>query len=179
MPMSHKAYAFDWVAFQRDELPGLLTGALETSDRSGLAAYVELNRECLKDPYEGGPLGEDWEGQLENRDAHEYGDYALTRFYDPAADCGLGYCWNEIDDAVPQEGRLALLGSPLGPWHNRFDPGRYGSYFQTPQQVAGSLACVHGLDLRWLDEHDQNFLRRFVGLLEDCVAAGQGLYVTF
>ena len=179
MPMSHKAYAFDWRAFERDELPGLLSRALETGDTAGLVAYVERNRQALKDPYEGDPLAEDWQGQLGNRDVHEYGDYALTRFYDPNADCGLAYCWNEIDDALPEEDREVLLGSPFGPSHNRFDPGRYGSYFQTPQQVAGSLARVRGFDLPWLDEHDRGFVRRFVRLLEECVAAGQGLYATF
>jgi hypothetical protein len=179
MPMHHKAYAFDWRAFQRDDLPGLLLRALETGDPSGLAAYVERHRELLKDPDEGDPLGEGWKEWLGNRDVHEYGDYALTRFYDPNADGGLGYCWNEIDDALPGHGQLALLGSPFGPRHHRFDPGRYGSYFQTLRQVAESLTCVRGFDLTWLDEHDRGFLGRFIQLLEECVASGQGLYVTF
>lgn len=179
MPMSHKAFAFDWQAFQPDELPGLLTSALETGDPSRVLAYVERNRAVLKDPYEGDPLGEGWKDQLGNRDVHEYGDYALTRFYDPAADHGLGYCWNEIDDTLPDEDRKVLLGSPLGPGHNRFDPGRYGSYFQTPGQVVESLARVREFDLSWLDEYDRGFVRRFVGLLEECVAGGLGLYITF
>ena len=179
MPMSHKAYAFNWRAFERDELPGLLSGALETGDTAGLLAYVERNRQALKDPYQGEPLAESWKDLLENQDIHEYGDFALTRFYDLKADNGLGYCWNEIDDTLPEEDRGVLLGSPFGPRHNRFDPGRYGSYFQTPRQVAESLARVRGFDLPWLDDQDRGFLRRFVGLLEESVVAGQGLYVTF
>jgi hypothetical protein len=177
--MSHKAYAFDWRAFERDELPGLLTGALETNDSSALLAYIERNRAALKDPYEGDPLPRDWKDQLGNRDVHECGDFALTRFYDPAADDGLGHCWSEIDDAVSEEARRALLGSPFGPTHNRFDPGRYGSYFQTPEQVPNLLALVRGLDLSWLDENDRGFVEGFEGLLEECVAGGLGLYVTF
>src|SRR5262249_43022633 len=94
MPMSHKAYAFNWRAFERDELPGLLSGALETGDTAGLLAYVERNRQALKDPYQGEPLAESWKDLLENQDIHEYGDFALTRFYDLKADNGLGYCWN-------------------------------------------------------------------------------------
>src|SRR5262245_45707858 len=179
MPMCHKAYAFDWRAFQRDELPRLLHSALETGDSLELLAYVERNRGVLKDPCEGDPLGEDWKDRLGNRDVHEYGDYSLTRFYDPAADHGLGYCWNEIDDALPKADRGILLGSPFGPGHNRFDPGRYGSYFQTPEQVAGTLARFVGLGLSWLEEHDRAFVRGFEGLLEKCVAGGLGLYVTF
>src|SRR3954453_8782269 len=157
MPMCHKAYAFDWAAFERDELPGLLSRALETGDTSGLLAYVERNRGLLKDPYEGDPLGEDWEDTLENRDVHEYGDYALTRFYAPAADRGLGPCWADIDDALPREDREVLLGSPFGPEHNRFDPGRYGSYFQTPVRAAGSLARVRGLGRLRLEGRDRPF----------------------
>src|SRR5262245_51807623 len=131
MPMCHKAYAFDWLGFQQDELPGVLSSALETSDTSGLLAYVERNRESLTDPYEGEPLEEGWQDKLGNRDVHEFGDYALTRFYDPNADCGLAYCWNRLDEALFWEvDREALLGSPFGPRHNRFNPGRYGSYFQ-------------------------------------------------
>ena len=179
MPMSHKAYAFNWRVFERDELPGLLSRALETRDTAGLLAYVERNRQALKDPYEGNALAENWQDLLENQDVHEYGDFALTRFYDPNADSGLGYCWNELDDALPEEDREVLLGSPFGPRHNRFDPGRYGSYFQTPRQVAGTLARFRGLDLSWLEEHDQVFARGFEGLLEECVAGGLGLYVTF
>src|SRR5262249_35436836 len=137
MPMSHKAFAFDWLAFERDELPELLTRALGTGETAGLFAYIERNRGILKDPYEGDPLSEDWKDLLENHDVHEYADFALTRFYDPAAEHGLSYCWNEIDDALPKEYRGILLGNPFGPRDNRFDPGRYGSYFQTPEQVAG------------------------------------------
>lgn len=133
----------------------------------------------LKDPYEGDPFDEDWHGMLENRDVHEHGDFALTRFYDPDEDCGLAYCWNDIDDALPEVDRGILLGTPFGPEHNRYDPGRYGSYFQTPERVAESLASVRRLDLSWLDEHDRGFVRRFVGLFEECVAGGLGLYVTF
>ena len=110
---------------------------------------------------------------------HDYGDFALTRFYDPAADRGLGYCWNVIDATLPEDGRRALLGSPLGPEHNRFDPGRYGSYFQTPQQVAESLMLFGMFDLPRLDRHDEVFAEQFEGLLEECIASGLGLYLTF
>src|SRR5262249_61728619 len=39
MPMSHKAFPFDWPASQPDELPGLLTRTLETGDPSRGLAY--------------------------------------------------------------------------------------------------------------------------------------------
>ena len=101
--------------------------ALAANDSAELEEFIDRYRAELKDPYEGKPLPEDWRETLGNRDVQEYGDFALTRFYDPNADCGLGCCWNEIDDALPEEDREVLLGLPFGPRHNRFDPGRYGS----------------------------------------------------
>jgi hypothetical protein len=179
MAMLHKAYAFDWLAFQRDDLPTLLQQALATGDPAELVNYIRRHRALLKDPYEGDPLGEDWQDHLGNRDVHEFGDFALTRFYDPAAERGLDYYWNPIDDALPEQDRQVLLGVPFGPRHNYFDPGRYGSYFQRPEQVAASVARVRQFDLPWLDEHERGYLERFVALLEECIAGGLGLYVTF
>jgi hypothetical protein len=73
---------------------------LETGDPSGWVAYIEQNQDTLKDPCGGGPLDPAWQELLENCDVHEHGDFALTRFHDPAADCGLSYCWNQIDDTL-------------------------------------------------------------------------------
>jgi hypothetical protein len=179
MSMSHKAYAFDWDSFCRDELCRLLPAALEAQDQAGLIRYIERHRELLKDPYEGEALGEDWNDLLENRDVHEYGDFALTRFYDPAVDYGIGDPWSRIGDLLPEEGRAALLGSPIGSPGRWFDPGRYGSYFQPPGRVAISFAYLRGFALPQLDEFERDMLARFVGLLGECVEARSGLYTTF
>jgi hypothetical protein len=179
MSMSHKAYAFDWLAFEGNELHGILLAAFSSGDPAGLIRYIEAYRGDLKDPYEGDSLDEDWRDMLEKRDVHEYADFALTRFYDPAEDCGLGDQWRAIDDRLPEADQVALLGTPFGPPGAYFDPGRLGSYFQTPKQVAQSLACLRRLKLPDLEEYQRESLERFADLLAECKEAGRGLYITF
>ncbi|HEY4375308.1 MAG TPA: hypothetical protein VGN52_25515 [Burkholderiales bacterium] len=170
--MEHKAYLFDWTAFERDALHGLLQSALATGDTEGLAGYIGDHLEDLKNPYDAGPLDEYWEELLEAKDAHEYGDFALTRFYDPAEDGGIGAEWMQVDGllAAPDD-KAALLGTAFGKGETCFDPGRMGSYFQTPAQVADSLRRVRQMGRPELEE--------FAGLLAAAAAAGSGIYVTF
>jgi hypothetical protein len=170
MAMEHKAYAFEWTRFEFDLHP-LLVQALFDDDPAALEVYIDRHRSELTDPYEGEPLAADWRDTLENRDVHEYGDYALTRFYDPADWSGVGYEWARLDDELPEKAADALLGFSVGPPERLFDPGRYGSYFQTPAQVRKSLAVFKPLGVPELGE--------FVGLLERCAAEGRGVYVTF
>jgi hypothetical protein len=177
--MSHKAYAFDWPAFEGDELHSLLLAALTTGEPAGLIRYIEAHPDDLKDPYEGDPLGEDWRDMLENWDVHEYGDFALTRFYDPAEDSGIWDQWRAIDRRLGEADRAALLGTPFGPPGAYFDPGRQGSYFQTPEQVGRSLARVRRFELPELEDYQRTSLERFEELLAECKEARSGLYVTF
>jgi hypothetical protein len=170
MAMSHKAYAFNWRGFELDLHP-LLESALATDDVAELEAFIDDHRESLTDPYEGEPLLEDWKSALENRDVHEYGDYALTRFYDPADDCGIAEKWAEVSERLPEAAANALLGFSVGPSGRLFDPGRYGSYFQTPAQVRKSLGLLKPIGVPEL--------ARFVKLLERCAAEARGVYVTF
>jgi hypothetical protein len=174
--MSHKAYAFDWSAFERDELHSILLDALSSGDTNGLMRYMEANQHHLKDLYEGGPLS-NWKNVLENFDVQEFGEFALTRFYDPEGDRGLGNDWFHIDEHLSEADRATLLGTPLGPSNAYFDPGRLGSYFQTPQEVVGSLARVQRIVL--LDDDLRESLAGFEDLLAECAEAGSGLYVTF
>jgi hypothetical protein len=170
MPMEHKAYAFDWSAFEFDLHP-LLDDALTANATAELEAFIDQHRAKLTDPYEGEPLQTDWRDTLGNRDVHEYGDYALTRFYDPADSWGIGYAWARLSGKLPEPAARALLGFPIGPAENLFDPGRYGSYFQTPRQVRESLTA--------LQPHGCPALVRYLELLERCVAERRGVYVTF
>jgi hypothetical protein len=170
--LSHKAFAFDWSAFEFDLHP-LLEAALESNDPTELEAFIDEHRKALTDPYEGNPLPKNWRAMLENRDVHEYGDYALTRFYDPSDDCGLVEFWAEVSERLPGRAADALLGFPIGPRGRLFDPGRLGSYFQTPTQVKKSLATLRPRTNK-LEE-----LRPFVELLEQCAAEGLGVFVTF
>jgi hypothetical protein len=177
--MSHKAYAFDWSAFVRDELHNILLDALSSGDERGLIRYIEANRDYIKDPYRGGPLSDDWKDRLGNYDVHEFGDFALTRFYDPMEDYGVEYDWLDLVEHLPEADLTALLGTPFGSPRAYFDPGRQGSYFQTPQEVVRSLARVQRIDLSNIDEDQRESWPQFKKLLEECAQAGIGLYVTF
>jgi len=173
MSMWHKAYIFDWQAFERDPLYGLLLTALKTDDPADIARYIDIHRGEIKDPYEGESLGLDWQNMLENRDVNEYGDFALTRFYDPAKDRGIAGSWLGIDARLKGADRMALLGFVLGEPARAFDPGRQGSYFQTPDQVLDSLQRVERLSFQMGE------LQSFKQLLLDCTKHSRGLYVTF
>jgi hypothetical protein len=145
--MSHKAYAFDWSAFARDELHNILLDALSSGDTNGLIRYIEANQDHIKDYYEGGPLSDNWRNVLANFDVQEFGDFALTRFYDPQKDSGLGIEWRGIDEHLSETDQAVLLGTPFGSSSAYFDPGRQGSYFQTPREVVRSLARVQRIEL--------------------------------
>jgi hypothetical protein len=170
MPMEHKAFAFDWPRFERDLYP-LLVEALAADDPAGLEAYIDRHRAELTDPDEGEPMSADWRDGMENGDVHEFGDYALTRFYDPADCWGVGYAWARLSDELPGPVKSALLGSSVGPPERLFDPGRYGSYFQTPDHVRESLAALR--------RHARPELTRYLYLLEQCAGKRRGVYVTF
>lgn len=134
--------------------------------------YIEAHREQIKDPNEGYPIPSNWQTTLLNGDVQELADFALTRFYDPAADGGLGETWLIAEGAIPEQDRSALLGTPIGHPDHEFDPGRQGSYFQTPEQVTESLRrlerCGHEIELE-----------SYIQLLQRCSDQGLGVYVTF
>jgi hypothetical protein len=166
--MYHKAFAFDWTSFQRHLAP-ILHDALSSDSIAGLAAFIEHHWQSLTDPYEGQPLPEDWSALMENRDVHVYGDFALTLYYSPTVDFGVGDSWLALSDD-PSVAK-ALLGQPFGPADNVFDPGRMGSYFQTLDAVSSSLGI--------LSADDRPELSDFIDLLERCGVEGMGVYVTF
>jgi hypothetical protein len=168
--MHHKAYTFDWTRFQC-ELQTLLVRALTVDGAPELEAFIDQHRELLTDPYEGEPLPENWRASLGNRDVHAYGDIALTLYYDPADDRGIGGEWIELSNKLSAPAAKALLGFPIGSPAQLFDPGRYGSYFQTPELVGGSLEVLRPLNL--------TELQSFVELFQRCQASGLGVYVTF
>ena len=171
MSMEHKAYEFDWRAFDVDLRDGLID-ALESNNTAGLTSYIDDNIHQLADPYEGTPLETEWRSQLENPDdIHELGDYALTRFYDPTAESGVGDAWLDLDESLPEQCRNAMLGKTVGPKNNPFDPGRMGSYFQSPDGVIQSLDDLSAVDDARLAD--------YLSLLGICRSKNRGVYVTF
>jgi hypothetical protein len=168
--ISHKSFEIRWEAFATELLPVLLR-ALSTGATDELGVFVDENLDDCCDPNEGYPLSVEWRDDLLNGDVHDFADYALTKFYDPAQDFGIGEARYDIERGLAPKARAALLGSPIGPQGNLFDPGRQGSYFQDPSAAASSLKTLAG--------HRGSSLDPFILLLETAVASGNGVYVTF
>src|SRR5438876_8658380 len=113
MPVSHKAYAINWLVFET--IRPKLERALIEGDPSDLFVLIDEDISSFRDPYEGEPLSSDWRRNLGRGDVDEVADFVLTTCYDPRADFGLGADWMRIDDLLPPTHRSALLGWPLGP----------------------------------------------------------------
>jgi hypothetical protein len=177
--MEHKAYVFDWWSFV-NTLGSDLYESLRSGDLRDLITFIEDKLDLLKDPYEGERLDMSWRDMLQAKDAHEYGDFALTSFYDPTRNIGLGYEWQTIQELVDHHisnASLIVLGTPFGPESNYFDPGKMGTYFQSPSQACDNLLRVENLVQRTPDLAKP--LKKLVGMLQQPVAVEQGLYVTF
>lgn len=129
MAMEYKAYAFDWSAFEVGLKP-LLVEALGANDTAKLQAFINQHLGNLTDPYEGDPLSADWKDTLENSDVHEYGDYALTRYYDPADNRGIGYEWVRLSEELAPPAAHAMLGFASDQPNTGSIPGAMGHIFR-------------------------------------------------
>lgn len=177
MSFEQKAFPFDYCGFQNEFEPVLLD-ALASGNLARLISFIESNRGVLRDPYEGYPLDEDWRGLMEEEDAHQFGDFALTKFYDPRDDIGLGSSWEQVQSALDKEfgrGVISVLGHAVGPDGALFDPGKMGSYFLSEETAREACRKLRDLQAEARTEAIGNFLE----LLERCVAEGKGSYVTF
>jgi hypothetical protein len=178
MSMEHKAFLFDHDKFQKD-LEVILVEALDSNEVDALRNFIIDNLDNLKDPYEGEPLDLEWEAMIEPKDAHQYGDFALTLYYDPQADIGLGYEW-DIQDSLPDDNAFEsspVLGIPLGKNSNVFDPGKMGSYFQSPNLVQTNLASLNSIYSTKPDQEE--FLQPAIDMLGEAEKEKKGLYITF
>lgn len=173
--MEHKAFIFDYEKFEQELLP-LLREDLATNDCKGVIAFIRLNIESLTDPYEGDPLVEDWEDMIETPDAHQYGDFALTKYYALTDDIGLGSSWQAIQELVANDqGISPILGSVVGTSGDPFDPGKMGSYFQSNEQVKESLEYLQQLAQQKSSEE----MNEAIDLMKQVSQSQKGLYVTF
>jgi len=175
--MEHKAFLFDSDRFERELRPAL-EAALSAGDCAPLVSFIRDNLDALADPYEGERLAPDWESLVEMKDAHTYGDFALTKYYDPAADIGLGAAWEGLQELIangPDVVASPILGATIGPEDSPFDPGRMGAYVQSASQAAANYRRL--LDLA--REVPSDVVADAVSMLEQAVRAAKGLYVTF
>ena len=191
--MDHKAYVFDYNAFM-SELSGMLMDALSTRQTDSLVKFIEGNLDSVTYPYgtmpdqetwrdvvePGDPLDESWQALVETPDAHTYGDFALTKFYDPADDIGLSHDWDEVETMLDSElghAYYMVLGTPFGPRHELFDPGKMGSYFQSPAEVKEHLSQLESLIGK--KKELAPYLGVVIEMFRLAAAQGKGLYVTF
>lgn len=175
--MEHKAFLFDSDRFD-EELRPTIEAALSTGDCGPLVHFICDNLDALTDPYEGEPLAPGWDSLLETKDAHTYGDFALTKYYDPTADIGLGAAWEGLQGLIANDPDIVtspILGAAIGPEDSPFDPGKMGAYFQGPSQVTANYR--HLLDLARGSPSD--VVADGVGMLGGAVRARKGLYITF
>lgn len=170
MSFDHKAFEFDWHGFS-NELAPLLHQVLAQDKAEELCRFIEDNLSHCSNPYDGEPLEAGWQSSLEAADVQAFADFALTRYYEPLRDFGLAGGWQDLAEALDQEQQAALLGEAFGPSTRLFDPGRQGSYFQTPEQV--------NLSLHRLSGSEQEEIAAFRGRLALVAANGKGVYVTF
>lgn len=178
MSMLHHAYLFDHRRFEAELLPAL-SRALDTGGSDELRGWVHLHRAELTDPYEGEPLTDTWEEKVELSDPHQYGDFALTRYYRVRDDRGLGDQWRFVAEVLQHVvgNEAMMLGAPVGPRTNVFNPGKRGSYFQPPAEVSRHLLLLKSAIRKFPSAAEP--LEQLQALLQAAVAARQGLYITF
>lgn len=182
MSMVHKAFLFDYEAFER-ELKGILERSLASGVNEELVRFIHDHRSQLTDPYEERPLPASWEESVSPKDAHQYGYVALTKFYDltgPQSEIGLWYDWEPIYDVLEQESKgleSAILGRAVGPPSNFFDPGKMGTYFQSADLVEHNLARLRALIQKKPELEEE--LSPAIEMLERAASQEKGLYVRF
>ena len=163
MSMEHKAFDFDWDEFEIALLPVFLS-TLASNDSTGLLEFIELNLENITDPYEGDKLGKNWQVEISSYSIQEIADYALTKYYSVTEEFGLGNSWISQTDKLSKKEVDALLGTSF----KCFDPGCYGSYFQSLGQLNESIKILSNIK----DPIVAQYVRDLSGMKK-------GLYVTF
>jgi len=178
MSMSHKAFLFDYGRFEQ-EIEPLLRKGLD-GNPSLLEDYIAANLAQLKDPYEGESLGKDWREQWPVDTPEELADFVLTACYDPGLDIGLGDAWWDADRILNEGDELVagiLLGRTLQVNGKFFNPGKQGTYFQSPDRVDTHLRLVERL-VEAAPEY-QETLQPVIDLFQTAVEHRSGLYITF
>src|SRR5437016_6313326 len=156
MSTQHRAFPVDCAGFIA-ELAPILYRSLETGNVEPLARFIDEHRARLLEPDEWEPLDENWRDQVEPLDAHQLGDLALTAYYDPTSDIGLGTAWEDVFNDLARETDSdtdqLFFGEPFGPPGNEFNPGKLGSFFrswETVHRQRERLAQVMATD-HWSD----------------------------
>ena len=174
MSFDHKAFIFDYIQFE-SELKNILETALETNKITDLEDFIINNISFLRNPDDGEFLFKNWIEMLQYKDSHGYGDIALTKFYNPLEDIGLGCDWIEIESFFPN--KINMLGFPIGKSDNYFDLGKMGSYFQNLDMVIQNKEIINKL-IKDNQNHTE-LLEPVLDILNTAISANKGLYIYF
>ena len=153
----HRAFVFDEAGYRRELAP-----LLDRNDSAGLTRFIAEHQEQLRNP-ETGAL-------LEEGDELNPVAVALTAFYDPRANIGLGSAAQTLRfsliDLYP-EGRVFVQGGLLGVPEG---------YFQSAEYVAGSVEILERLREDYPRKRD--IIEPVLTMLRTAAKAGKGLYIT-
>jgi len=161
--MEHKAFDFFWNSFEEELLPILQT-ALNNENSELLLNFIDLNLKHISDPYEGDLLMDNWRDELNILPIQDIADYALTKYYSVDKPFGLGESWVDIRDNLTKKEVDALLGSAF----DNFDPGCYGSYFQSIDELKINTTLLSKVKNSTIESY-----------VDDLSKVSNGLYVTF
>ena len=159
--MGHHAFIFDWPTFERELLPAISAGL--AGDLEPLRGFARDQRGLLVNPLNGEPITEQ---DLHSEDVDWLGEIAMTRYFDPTADHGLGTSWETLIQALDADQQQLLLGEPISVEGRSFSPG-------TVFQSNGRVRLAH----RQLKELGLAELRGFVRTLRIAGVSQRGLMV--
>jgi hypothetical protein len=130
----HKAFVFDEAAFRRDLAP-----LLDRHDDTALEHFIDDHRGRLRSPRTGAALEQGWRDDTAYDGFGRRAALALTAYYDPTANIGLGSaaskCRFGLIDLYP-EGRVFVGGGALGTPEG---------HYQSASYVAESVAILERL----------------------------------
>lgn len=178
--MEHKAYLFAFTDFE-SELYRPLCHSLVTEEAGPLVQFIDENWRWLKDPSEGEPISKSWRTQFQSSSIDDFGDLALTKYYDPRADFGLNHTWERVDDLLGEvcdDHTAIVLGYPLIAGNVTFDPGKMGSYFRSADHAEKHLDRVRSTSGS-VAISQRPMLSDLIALLQQAVVEKVGIYVTF
>ena len=173
MAMEHKAFGFRWNSFREALLPRFylyLEGRVDE-----VADFARAEAGDLFDPYEGMPLRVEQVNEALVRGEHDFiAEAALTAFYAPSEDVGVGYEYLDVHSRLEALGANyagLLHGSTLSHAGKLFDPGKMGTFFCDLDEAESKSRLVSTIQ-------DANLRRLLEPMAEAGLAAG-GLFITF
>jgi len=187
MSMEHKAFIFSYYDSE-NELKPILIDALDQQNFSALSSFFDANIGSLFNLYISEPLPSNWLEQFNENWNETFGenaiqicgDIALTKYYNHDSNIGLSYDWMDLTSEWEDIYLPAVdmtLGNAIGPIHNRFNPGKLGSYFQSPEMVAANLRELQ--DFVASNPEHKKSLSPLESMLEQAAIQNMGIYTTF